>query len=191
MFRVKHSKKISVQIFRFFLPPPKIGGLTVQWARKNKCGCSKDTCAKAAEGGHLEILQWAIKNGCENLNILSSAAYSGNLEILDWAYNRVCEIAASLGHFYVLKFASEMGCKLNVNVCIKAAELGHLGILKWLTENGCKLSGEVCVNATRSGHLKVLKFVVERVCKWDKEHCLKLADLFGWEDVFRWLKSLP
>ena len=30
-----------------------------KWARTNGCPWDEDTCAYAAEGGHLEVLQWA------------------------------------------------------------------------------------------------------------------------------------
>ena len=34
------------------------------WAKELGCPWNENTCAKAAEGGHLEVLQWARANGC-------------------------------------------------------------------------------------------------------------------------------
>ena len=36
----------------------------LQWARANGCSVDEWTCTDAAEGGHLEVLQWARANGC-------------------------------------------------------------------------------------------------------------------------------
>ena len=36
----------------------------LQWARANGCLWNEDTCWMAAGGGHLEMLQWARANGC-------------------------------------------------------------------------------------------------------------------------------
>ena len=49
------------------------------------------TCRRAAENGHLDVLQWARENGCE------------------WDYWTCCR-AADNGHLYVLKWARENGC---------------------------------------------------------------------------------
>ena len=44
-----------------------------------------DTCARAAEGGHLEVLQWARQNGCPwDADTCAGAAQFGHLEVLQW-----------------------------------------------------------------------------------------------------------
>jgi hypothetical protein len=35
-----------------------------QWAKANGCLWNSDTCERGAEGGHLEVVKWAIENGC-------------------------------------------------------------------------------------------------------------------------------
>ena len=35
----------------------------LQWARENGCPWDEMTCAGAAKGGHLEVLQWEHANG--------------------------------------------------------------------------------------------------------------------------------
>ena len=37
---------------------------TTKWAREIGCAWNEETCAGAAEGGHLEVLKWARANGC-------------------------------------------------------------------------------------------------------------------------------
>jgi hypothetical protein len=45
-----------------------------------------DLCAWATEGGKLEILQWAVANGCTmDINTCHSAAEAGRLDLLQWA----------------------------------------------------------------------------------------------------------
>jgi len=76
------------------------------------------TCAYAAEGGHLHILQWARENGCP------------------WD-KYTCAEAAEGGHFHILQWARENGCSWDEWTCAGAAEGGHLTILQWARENGC------------------------------------------------------
>ena len=43
-------------------------------------------CAGAAEGGHLEVLQWAHANGCpSDEQTCERAARGGHLEVIQWA----------------------------------------------------------------------------------------------------------
>ena len=36
----------------------------MKWAHENGCPWDEETCAAAAERGHLEVLRWARQNGC-------------------------------------------------------------------------------------------------------------------------------
>lgn len=46
----------------------------------------QDVCARAAEGGHLGIVQWLSENGgTSSASTCAEAAKSGHLEILKWA----------------------------------------------------------------------------------------------------------
>ena len=53
--------------------------------RANCCPWDVFTCARAANGGHLEVLQWLHANGCQwDAHTCSSAAEGGHLEMLQW-----------------------------------------------------------------------------------------------------------
>jgi len=39
--------------------------IMLKWLREHDCPWDSLTCALAAEGGHLEVLQWAWKHGCQ------------------------------------------------------------------------------------------------------------------------------
>ena len=36
----------------------------LKWLTENDCPWDEETCACAAQGGHLEVLKWARENGC-------------------------------------------------------------------------------------------------------------------------------
>ena len=55
------------------------------------CPWGVDTCALAAEGGHLEVLIWARENNCPwDENTLKRAAESECLEVWQWAKANGC-----------------------------------------------------------------------------------------------------
>eukprot|EP00982_Pelagococcus_subviridis_P003304 24918-Pelagococcus_subviridis.AAC.1 len=77
------------------------------WAKELGCPWNENTCAKAAEGGHLEVLQWARANGCP------------------WDED-TCRAAAEFGHLEVLQWARANGCPWDEDTCRYAAKHGHL-----------------------------------------------------------------
>lgn len=110
-------------------------------------------CSFAAEGGHLAVLQWLLKNGCPwDLNgyylhqesMQNCAARGGRLEVLKWLHaNRfewvegMCASAAGAGQLAVLQWLRANGCDWDVSACAQAVAGGHLQVLRWLRANGC------------------------------------------------------
>ena len=72
----------------------------------------------AAEGGHLEVLQWAHQNGCP------------------WDEG-TCKAAAKKGHLEVLKWARQNGCPWGLNTWKRAQR----NCRAYLIEHGCPGSG--------------------------------------------------
>ena len=70
--------------------------------------CATETCAFAAMGGNLEVLQWAHGNGCP------------------WD-EQTCYWAATGGHLDVLRWAHEKGCPWSEETRAMAARLGYVG----------------------------------------------------------------
>jgi len=65
----------------------------LQWARAQGCGWNEETCARAAEGGHLAVLQWARAQGCPwNEWTCTCAARGGHLAVLQWARAQGCRL---------------------------------------------------------------------------------------------------
>ena len=91
-----------------------LGALEVPVRMRFKSGL----CAYAAEGGHLEVLQWARAHGCR------------------WD-ERTCAQAALNGHLKVLQWARAQGCPWDEQTCAKAAENVHRAVLQWARAQGC------------------------------------------------------
>jgi len=138
------------------------------------------TCAYAAKGGHLKVLQWLRSHGdlsCPwNESTCAHAAWGGHLEVLQWLRDtrlhgrrvcpwgeRVCANAAKRGHLKVLQWLrshGDLSCPWNESTCALAALNGHLEVLKWARSNGCGWDARICSIAALDGHLEVL------VLKW-------------------------
>jgi len=116
----------------------------LDWSKRD-LPWNEETCAAAAEGGHLHIIQWARANGCP--------------------WDRwTCAWAADNGHFEVLQWARENGCPCDTRPCSRAAQKGHLDILQWARENGCPWDESTCACAAYGGHLEVLQWARMNDC---------------------------
>jgi hypothetical protein len=74
--------------------------------RVNGCPWDKWTCAYAAEGGHLEVLEWARANGCPwDKWTCRLAAEGGQLETLKWARENGCP-----WNEHTRRLSASMGC---------------------------------------------------------------------------------
>ena len=94
------------------------------------------TCANAAKGGHLEILQWARENDCP------------------WD-SSTCSYAASGGHLE----DAEVGARERLpvgrgDVLGTRRRAATSRTLKWARENDCPWDEGTCAYAARGGHLE-------------------------------------
>ena len=73
----------------------------LMWAREHDCPWDKQTCASAAEGGHLDVLMWAREHDCPwNQRTCMCAAESAPLEVLRWAMEHGAPIPPSHSQWY-------------------------------------------------------------------------------------------
>ncbi len=80
-----------------------------------------------AKKGHLEVLQWAVSQGCP------------------WDKD-TCAKAALYDHLKVLKWARGQGCCWDERTCARATKGGLLEVLQWLRSQGCPLECvEMCL----------------------------------------------
>ncbi len=113
----------------------------LQWALDKDFRWNSKATTNAAAGGHLALLQYAMKTGCtlHSCDVASGAASHGHIRILDW----ILSIDAQLSLYSALE---------------EAAFSGQLAVCQWARANGkvIDLTG-VCASATRGGHLEVSK----------------------------------
>lgn len=134
----------------------------------------ENTCAQAAGGGHLEVLQWLRENQ------------------VPWDAS-TCSMAARGGHLELLKWARENGCVWNEKkICHAAAKGGHLDVLQWAKDNGAKFGWRACKKAAAHGHVHVIQWAAT-TNEWKtsgmgwRDRCAKAAAKKGQLEVIVWL----
>jgi hypothetical protein len=98
----------------------------------------------AAQGGHLDMLQWLRLHDCPwHASTCAYAALAGHLEALKWAWEhhcpwdeRTCEGAAGGRHLEVMQWAREHHCPWDAPTRQAAEQAGHLELLQWAVEHG-------------------------------------------------------
>jgi hypothetical protein len=128
---------------------------------------------RAAEGGHLDLLEWAVKFlGDPNyFSLRRAAARGGCLEILRWIEDLT-------------------GIDVLTNDTIEeAAERGRLELLRWMTETrGVTLPSEICCWAARGGHVDVIEWAMgDYGCSWTT-WALEEAQLHHQAEILKWAK---
>ncbi|CAM9563543.1 unnamed protein product [Laminaria digitata] len=108
------------------------------------------TIARAAAGGHLEVLQWARSESCP------------------WN-SRTCQKAAEGGHLRTLRWARDHGCSWDCQTCEGAATRGHLEVLQWARANGAEWTVDTTYRAAAEGHVKLLQWALSQGCPWDMD----------------------
>ena len=67
---------------------PDMNELQLRW---QGCPCDELTCARAAAGGHLEVLQWLRERGTPwDAKTLERAAAAAHLAVVDWCKQEGC-----------------------------------------------------------------------------------------------------
>lgn len=148
----------------------------------------------ATRRGHLDVLKWAVANGCPlDGTACDEAAAGGRLEVLEWLRTsgcpwgvRTCAFAAREGHLDILKWLVASGCPWDSSVCSCAASGGRLDILQWARANGCPWNEWTCEAARR--HPDILQWARANGCPWDKNMCLSAAQ-GGALGVLQWARA--
>ena len=145
---------------------------------------NEETCAFAAQGGHLEVLKYLHEKGCPwNEETCNAAAFEGHLDVLKYAHEHecpwhdmTCGYAAEAGHLAVLVYAHVNGCDFEISYsCENAALGGHLTVLVYLIENGCPWYGATCSGAAAGGNLEMVKYLHAKEFPWDERTCYAAA----------------
>lgn len=179
---------------------------SLQIMRKRGCAWDETSCAAAADGGHLSVLQWlrAQHPPCPWSDaVCKFAAASNHLSILQWARGQsppcewgedTCNAALYHGHLDMLLWLRGQAppCPLSNTAYIDAASGGHIQMLEWLTtqEQQTPWGMEACAAAAYNGHIPVLQYLRSQdpPCQWGP-HVVSSAASGGHLPVLCWLNS--
>lgn len=186
----------------------------VHWARQNKVSWSHFHLRSMARNGHFKVLRLLKQHARRfGIAICNGAAEGGHLDILQWGRQAVtdqrakwsgrtvCNLAARNGHFELLKWA-RLSTGGNAQwdaetVCSEAAAGGHLDILQWLlSAEGGNADWEdgisACTSAAENGRLEVLQWAWSPTggnASWDEKDVCYGAVLSGSLPLLQWLRS--
>ena len=162
-------------------------------------GLNELTAMGAAEGGHLNILQYLEKNGVKCDNLCSSAVKGGQLELLKYLIENGQKCSVSIrdaiqsGNIEMLEFLlkhkyCEIKNKEDYYVSMQAVLHGHFNIVRWLVTDGFPCSEKCAEAVAYVGDLDTLKFLKENgVCLTkDLSHN---ASTTGHLHILQWLRE--
>jgi len=154
-------------------------------ARNKRFAWRDGTLRGAAEGGHLDLIEWAVKAGCkpslEGATMYRLAARNGHTEVIKWLREwnstkdgwadrsaSLCREAASRGQIEMLVFLRTpykgKVSPWSAEACAAAAANGHLDTLKYLRDNNCPWDQRVGVWAAQNKDKKMAKYAEDNNC---------------------------
>lgn len=117
--------------------------------------------AFAIQGGHLDMLKYAVGNGCSLIHdAYVDAAEYGHLDILEWLVENGEKHGAEEWDPVHYSF----GFPVKTCLCHKAALGGHLDVLEWAVRSGCVLFQETVVvlrDMVNGDNLEAVTWLVE------------------------------
>lgn len=173
------------------------------------------TCAHAAKGGHLALLQRLCKSKggivlrtgtaiatsspCPiDIGSVHFAAQGGHIHVLEWLVKRGhhwnCDTWQSAiigGHVEVLEWLSarEEDPFDDEDAPLLAIEYGHVEVLRWMKEKSeCPWEpSDICHTAAEYGHTHILKWMHDAMFEFTGfERCIMFAAMGGHWDVLVW-----
>lgn len=166
-----------------------------------------ETCECAAEGEHIDVLQWLIENNCpfDRNKCIISAASGGQLNMLKWLCNNynnnnnhltipmLCICAASGGHAHILQWLQDCNYpngdkskEWKENIYTQAGANNHLNVLKWAYKNNIPYNSSFCERAATHGYFKVLKWAYDNGIPFTEkvfENAIQNNELY----ILKWL----
>ncbi|CAN0285764.1 unnamed protein product [Ascophyllum nodosum] len=171
--------------------------------RRVRFFCSKFAMDKAAQGGHMSVLQLLHDQGHScTTNAMNWAAAFGQLETVKWLSENRSEgctedamgidHAAANGHLETVKWLHQNrreGC--TIYALTDAAGYGHLEMVKWLDRNrheGC--GREAMDDAAENGHLEIVRWLCRNRVEGCSREALEGAARNGHLEVVRLLHDI-
>lgn len=167
----------------------------MKWAVEMKMPTPWVVCPTVARAGTLEVLQWAVDQGCALMGnqTFTAAAKRGHMPMLQWLWDDPrCPVgdlrapinqAAASGHIQVLNFlhnVDETGFPHRRAegpekhkmwaAAVQAARNGHVHVLAWLQLANYPIQYSAATAAVGDGHIPVLHWLHDNV-KSMRDYC--------------------
>ena len=150
----------------------------------------------AASEGHLDVLRWAVSEGCGlSVHTMRCAIERGHLDVVRWGSERgcpwppdACRLAALGGHLGILRLARDEGLPWSEETCMSAAEAGDVETLRYARLNGCPWDSRTTSSAAWGNNFEALKYVVGEGCPMTDEVSHGAA-LSGNLAMLRWVRE--
>jgi Ankyrin repeats (many copies) len=146
--------------------------------------CTETTMICAAECNKLAEVQYLHSEGCPwPSELLERAASDGHFELVRWCYDHGCRwnsdeilyYAAKSGNIKLLAWVLQQpGLELSADTMIAAAVGGHIAMCQYLRTQQCPWSAQTTYIAGRNARVDVLRWLMDNGCPWDKRN-LRLA----------------
>ena len=156
--------------------------LCLDTALERGCPYSDKICAAAAEGGHLESMQYLhlVRNFSLEPSLYALAARNGHLDCISFAFEQNCPFESSAP-------------------CTAAAAGAHLLCLAYLHSHGCAWDEEAFSAAVRADAVECLRYLLEEDCPANESFVCEEAAAAGsggslrllHEQGFPWNASTP
>jgi hypothetical protein len=135
-----------------------------------------DIAGGAAQGGHRDILERALRKGANNIYwIAKMAAKGGNLDIVTDMVNREVRNFDGIAEY--------------------AAEGGHLDIVKYAINNGATNYDKIAEGAATAGYLEIVKYILNTNISYFLQNPILLinisdiAHIFNHQDIVNYIRE--
>ena len=129
----------------------------LKWLRQHSASWDEYSLIDAAACGHLDVMQWAIENGCPMTASVSHSAAEAGWEGYD-----------EDDSLETLKFLHKHGCPFDAETCQRAVFSGKLEKLVWLRSPpiNCPWDADTTQAALHNCQWDMLKFALDNGCPY-------------------------
>jgi len=125
--------------------------------------------------GHLPIIEFAMTQPQRKnlMVIMAVAAEYGHLHIVEYLYKQGCELhevhiecAALGGHLHIIQYLHELDCPSSPSVAALLAKGNHLEVLQYVHMLDYPWDEDACQRAATAGSIECLTYLHQQGCAW-------------------------
>jgi hypothetical protein len=161
----------------------------------------ESTTVDAAEGGSIPALEWLRARHCpwSPEVFTKSAGWPGSVEVMQWALDNGCPkgtgtsaccAAADHGALDNLQWLRANGFEWSEKVMENACMHDHVNVLEWARANGCEWSADVAYAAARCNSPEALLWLLKAGCPYDLQAMMSVPVMTGTWGVHSKLRKL-